>query len=159
MKRALALIITFIFYFIIPNLVVAHSNHDAKKGVFTKHFDESLFKITEKGLFSVEIVYNEKEYKIGTDLIGIVIHDENDKDLESAFVKVEVDGIPDSSFVVKEKGDGLYTVTGLNIYREGNWKLIINVTFKKKQDKAIFIFPEILSQKKPAGKYNFKHSY
>lgn len=67
-----------IFYLIIPFQADAHDAHSAKKGVFTKHFNESLFKISEKGLFSVEILMDEKEYKIGKDVVGIIVHDDHD---------------------------------------------------------------------------------
>lgn len=192
MKRSLIFMVMFIFCLITPGIIMAHGDHGTKKGVFTKHFNESLFKITEKGLFSVEILYDDKEYKIGKGLVGIVIHDEEDKDVEGATVKITVedlsdislslkeieiiqdkndkkdvkptikitvDGIPISPIRVKEKGDGLYTVSGLNIHRGSDWRLIIDVRVKKKQDRAIFDFPEVLLQKIPAGKYEFKHAH
>jgi|GEM_PF-1136603 len=143
---------------IIPGMVMAHGDHGTKKGVFTKHFNESLFKITEKGLFSVEIVYDDREYVIGKDLIGIIIHDENDEDAEGAVINVTVEGIL-GDFFVKEKGGGLYTVSNLSIKRAGEWKLIINVKHNKKEDRAIFIFPDSLLQKIPKGRYEFKHAH
>ena len=87
------------------------------KPKFTKHFHESLLNITDKGLFSVEILLNDKEYpKLGKDVIGLVIHDEYDKDVEGADIKITATpkgqagaGAP----VIKDKGDGLYTVSNM----------------------------------------------
>lgn len=150
-----------IFFIIILNLIypylaVAHVEHAAKKGIFTKHFDESLFKITEKGLFSVEILPDEKEYKIGKDVVGIVIHDENDRDVEGAVISITLEGIAHKSFVVREKGDGLYTISNLDLRGEGYWKLKVKVKKKKIEDEAIFVFPDTLKYHMPAGKYEFK---
>lgn len=159
MKLTLILISIIALSLIVPFSVGAHGDHGAKKGVFTKHFNESLFKVTEKGLFSIEILPDEREYKIGKDVIGLVIHDENDRDVEDAVITITLEGITHKPFVIREKGDGLYTVSNLDLKQEGSWKLIINVKKGKKQDRAIFIFPDILLEKVPAGKYEFKQAH
>ncbi len=43
---------------------LAHGeSRESKKVSLTKHFNESLFKVTEKGLFSIEILMDDKEQK------------------------------------------------------------------------------------------------
>lgn len=150
-----------IFCLISPSQADAHDAHSAKKGVFTKHFNESLFKIAEKGLFSVEILMDEKEYKIGKDVIGIIVHDDHDNDVEGATIAIVA--LPNQEAaaavkapVVREKGDGLYTVTNLNLQRQDSWELRINVKKKKVEDTAIFIFPGVLMERMAAGKYEFE---
>jgi len=147
----LALVISSVF-------ALAWAHHpEEKTGVekikFTKHFNESLFGITEKGEFSIEILPDDKEYKIGKDVIGIVVHDKNDSDVENAEIKISHTDM-EKTPVIKEKGDGLYVVSNLNIKREGKWRLHISVKKKIKEDNATFIFPDVLNKRLPAGKYD-----
>jgi len=44
------------------------------KRIFTKHFQETLFDISKNAEFSIEILLDDKEYKIGKNVIGIVLH-------------------------------------------------------------------------------------
>ena len=110
----------------------------AGKASFTKHFNGSLFMITEKGEFSIEILLDEKEYKIGKDVIGIVVHDRNDGDVENADIKInykDMKGTP----VIKEKGDGLYIVSNMDIKREGKWELSVSVKRKERRHRSIYL--------------------
>ncbi|MDI6800761.1 MAG: FixH family protein [Thermodesulfovibrionales bacterium] len=103
----------------------------------TKHFNESLFKIMEKGKFSVEILMDEKEYRIGENVIGIVIHDKRDRDVEGAEIKATVvtsEGI--RPLLVKEKDDGLYTAEKPDFKREGRWELTIKIKKKGNEDEG-----------------------
>lgn len=126
---------------------------DAGKAKFTKHFNGSLFKITDNGEFSLEILLDEKEYKIGKDVIGIVLHDKNDGDVEGANIKINYQGMTEPP-VIKEKGDGLYTAAGLNLTKEEKWELKISIKKKKIADSATLIFPDVLNKLLPAGKYD-----
>ena len=130
-----------------------------RKLVFTKHFNESLFDITEKAAFSVEILLDEKEYKIGRDVIGIVIHNSRNQDVENASITVDYrntdTGEPEAGgTVVKEKGNGLYTVSNLYLNKQGRRKLTITVRKNGVDDSAQFLFPDVLKKKWPAGRYN-----
>lgn len=130
----------------------------AEKTLFTKHFKESLFNISEKSEFSIEILLDEKEYKIGKDVIGLVVHNRHDEDVEGADIKIalldeqgkDIAGTP----VVKEKGSGLYTVGNLDLKREGRFRLRIDVRKKKTEDSALFAFPDVMKERFPAGKYS-----
>lgn len=127
------------------------------KTKFTKHFNESLFNITEKGEFSIEILLDEKEYKIGKNVIGIVIHNKHDEDVEGADIQIaltngkgqNITGSP----AIKEKGEGLYIVANLDLKREGRLELKIKVKNKNIADSAVFVFPDVTKEKLPAGKY------
>ena len=139
-------------------LVSVLSAHADRKLVFTKHFNESLFDITEKAEFSVEIILDEKEYKIGRDVIGLEIHDSHNRDLENASVTVDYRNVDtgesvSKGAVVKEEGRGLYTVSGLYLNKEGRWKLTVTVSKHGIKDSAQFLFPDVLKKKWPAGKY------
>jgi len=138
---------------ICTSLAYAHSDKHEGSDKFSKHFNETLFAIGEKGQVSIEVLLDEKEYKIGRDFIGIVVHDSHDEDVEDAKVIVTVTGI-DEPLKVREKGGGLYLVPGAGLPQEGTWKLSISVKKKKIEDGVVFAFPEVLNKKIPAGKYN-----
>ncbi len=127
---------------------------------FTKHFNETVFDITAKAKFSIEILLDDKEYKkLGKDVIGIVIHDARDQDVEKAVISLDFrnmeTGEPAKEApVVKERGDGLYLVSNLDLKKEGRWKLAITVKKGSEEDSAQFIFPDVLRNRLPAGRYN-----
>lgn len=152
--------ITFILIFIFINTEMpAHSSEEksgAEKAGFSKHFKGSFFAITEKGEFSIEILPDEEEYKIGRDVIGIVVHDRHDEDVEGADINITHEGMTEQP-VVKDKGEGLYTAGKLNLRKEGSWKLKITIKKKRLEDSATFVFPDVLNKRLPAGKYNPKN--
>ena len=155
MKKYIVPIFMLVFFLAFINVRAHHPEEKtgAGKASFTKHFNGSLFMITEKGEFSIEILLDEKEYKIGKDVIGIVVHDRNDGDVEGADIKIsfqDMKGTP----VIREKGDGLYVVSNLNIKREGKWELNIKVKQYRKKDEATFTFPDVLNKLLPAGEYS-----
>lgn len=138
--------------------VAAHKKDGQSNSKFTKHFNESLFKITEKRFFSVEILMNDKEYKIGKNVAGIVIHDDHDDDVEGAEIKITRQ-MPDGKVIkdavsIMEKGKGLYIVGNLDFQREGRWELKIKAKKKNIEDTATFVFPDVIKKLIPAGKYD-----
>lgn len=135
---------------------------EAEKPKFTKHRDNSLFKITDKGLFSVEMLLDGKEFKIGKNDVGVVIHGSHDEDVEGAKIHVDllIHGASPSDHgdvvvlsVTEQKG-GLYTIKNLDLQRGGNWELRIKVKKQKLEDGVIFVFPDAIKQNLPKGKYN-----
>lgn len=139
---------------------MAHKAGKQADSKLTKHFNGSLFKITEKGSFSVEILMDEKEYKIGKNAVGIVVHDDHDDDVEGADIKITAqtaDGmvIKDSASI-REKGEGLYIVKNLDLKRSGQWELKIRVKKKDIEDTVTFVFPDVIKKLIPAGKYDAK---
>lgn len=150
MKRVIMTGITILALF---GASYAHSGKHEGGAKFTKHFSDTLFAVSEKGQVSIEVLLDEKEHKIGKDLIGIVVHDSHDEDVEDAKLIVTVTGISEP-LKVREKGGGLYLVQNTGFPKEGTWRLGISVTKKKIEDKAVFNFPEVLNSKLPAGKYD-----
>jgi hypothetical protein len=130
------------------------------KHAFTKHFKETLFDITTKAKFSVEILLDDREYKkLGKDVIGIVIHGSRDEDVEKADIAIDFRNLDTGETavekpVVKEKGDGLYTVSNLDLKKDGRRQLTITIKKGKVEDSARFLFPDVLKNRLPAGRYN-----
>ena len=129
------------------------------KRIFTKHFQETLFDISKNAEFSIEILLDDKEYKIGKNVIGIVLHNARDKDVEKAAISIDFRNSDTSrpaaqTPVVKEKGEGLYIVSDLDLKKEGRWKLTIKVKKDDTEDSVQFLFPDALKALHPAGKYS-----
>jgi len=163
MRKSCVGLITVIFcsgLLIMGSVLSAYAEQgEGRKLVFTKHFNDSLFDITEKAEFSVEILLDEKEHKIGKNVIGIVIHNSHNQDVENASLTIDYRNTDTSQSaamgaVVKEKGGGLYIVSNINLNKEGRWKLTITVRKNGLDDSASFLFPDVLKKKWPAGKYN-----
>jgi len=128
------------------------------KPAFTKHFKETLFDITANADFSIEILLDDKEYKkLGKDVVGLVIHNSHDEDVEKAAIAIDFRNLntgETSTPVVKERGGGLYTVSDLDLQKEGRWKLTITVKKGAVEDSARFLLPDALKNRLPAGRYN-----
>jgi hypothetical protein len=129
------------------------------KRLFTKHFQETLFDITKHADYSVEVILDEKEYKIGKDVIGIVVHDKNDSDVKGAELMIVHENlatkeIAPGTVTVTDKGNGLYIISGLDLHREGRWELSITVKKDGVEDRAKFILPDQLKQRVPKGRYS-----
>jgi hypothetical protein len=106
MRRYMIPIFMMVFIPAFINSVCAHDpvkKAGAGKANFTKHFNESLFRITEKEEFSVEVLLDDKEYNIGKGVLGIVVHDKNDNDVKFADIKISYKDMKEAP-VVTEKG-------------------------------------------------------
>lgn len=153
-----AVMVLFIFAQV-PAGVHDEGSAPGKKRIFTKHFQETLFDISEHGTYSIEILLDETEYKIGKGVIGIVVHNKDDGDVEGAEIvlihrSIENGGQAPGAVQIKEKGGGLYIVSGLNLKRDGRWELSITVKKSGEQDEVKFIFPDALKDRHPKGRYS-----
>lgn len=138
----------------------AHDDHSpGEKKIFTKHFQETLFDITQYAAFSVEVLLDDKEYKIGQGVIGIVLHNEKDSDVIGAKMTVTFKNIGTGAYAsgpvsISDKGNGLYIVSGLNLHREGRWELSVAVKKDDTEDSVKFILPDALKKLYPKGRYS-----
>lgn len=121
-----------------------------ERATFTKHYDDSIFKVTEKGLFSLEIVMKDEGFKVGQNTIDIIAHDKGDRDLVGAEITVTPwmpemgHGVREQAVVV-EKGGGLYRAENIVLNMGGFWELRIVVKKDKAEDSAVFEFRDIQS--------------
>ncbi|MEJ2192004.1 MAG: hypothetical protein P8Y39_06580 [Nitrospirota bacterium] len=118
---------------LLATLPVETSARDfSDKGIYTKHFNETLFDITKNANFSVEVLLDDKEYDIGKDVIGIMIHGKGDKDVAGAELKIahkklQTGETTPDEVRITDRGNGLYIVSGLDLERDGRWELLITV--------------------------------
>lgn len=130
-----------------------------EKPMFTKHFGDSLFKITDKGFFSVEIVKGLRELGMGKDTVGLIIHDRNDTDVDEADVYT-IEETPQQRGDYLDRipltgvGSGLYVSDSINLSRQGNWQLHIRIRRGYTEDGVTFAFPELAQKRLPRGKYD-----
>jgi hypothetical protein len=140
----------FIFVLFFPSLGFAVHTDQPNSDSYTKHYEQSLFKVTEKGLFSVEMVIKEKELKVGVNTLDIIVHDNNSKDVVSAIVTV-VPWMPEMGHgvfekpVVRERGGGLYSVENIILIMGGRWELRIKIGKGAVEDTVTFDFPDVKS--------------
>ncbi len=131
----------------------------------TKHYEESISQVTEKGLFSVEMVIKDKELTTGVNSVDIIIHSKRDKDVIGANVKVTpwMPAMGHGVFeepVITERGGGLYTVDNIILIMSGHWQLKINIEYEevkpgeliKSEDDIVFDFPAV----KADGEHKYK---
>jgi hypothetical protein len=139
-----------------------HKGHGAPatdKKLFTKHFQHTLFDITGHADYSVEVLLNDREYPIGKDVTGIVIHNSHDEDVKGADLTIIQKDLATGGNVplklgITDKHNGLYIVSGLDLKREGKWELLITVKQNGVQDSVTFVFPDVLKHFYPKGRYS-----
>ena len=145
---------------LVPGPSIAHEDQGRKeKSLFTKHFQETLFDITGHAAYSIEVLLDDKEYDIGKNVIGIVLHDAHDADVKGAeLIIVHKDlatgETAPEALKVTDKGNGLYIVSGLNLLRDGRWELSITAKKDGVEDGVKFVLPDALKDRAPKGRYS-----
>ncbi len=139
----------------------AHEGGSAgrEKTLFTKHFQNTLFDVTEHASYSVEILLDDKEYNIGKNVVGIVLHGAHDEDASGAEITFAFKDLVAGknspvSPIVTDKGNGLYIVSGLDLQKEGKWELAITVRRGGIEDHVKFVLPDALNTRVPKGRYS-----
>jgi hypothetical protein len=160
MKKLMSAVVSLVFVFGLCASGHADEGHGhGKKKIFTKHFQNTLFDIAEHGAYSVEILLDDSEYKIGKGVVGIVVHGEKDTDVAGAKLtiihkNVETGEPASGPFTISDKDDGLYIISGLNLQREGRWELSVTVRKGDIEDSVKFILPDVLKERHPKGPYS-----
>jgi hypothetical protein len=126
-------------------MVEGHGHGDVK---VTKHFDESLTMLTDKNLYSLELVVPGKQLSMGVNTVEIIVHHATGGDVPQAELTV-TPWMPSMGHgvmqkpVVTERGGGLYSVDNVVLSMTGHWQLQVKVTKDDKEDTAVFDFPEV----------------
>lgn len=160
MKTIISAVVSLVFVFGMLTAGHAHEGHShGNKKIFTKHFQNTLFDITEHGAYSVEVLLDDKEYKIGKDVVGIVVHGDNDSDVIGAKLTIVHKNLDTGEalpgpLTITDKENGLYIISGLNLQREGRWELSVTVRKGDVEDSVKFLFPDVLKERHPKGTYS-----
>lgn len=116
----------------------------------TKHYKESIQKMTEEGRYSVEMLIQGKDLMMGVNKVDLLLHDKNDHDIPGAIFTV-TPWMPSMGHGVREKpiiterGGGLYTADNIVISMTGHWELRISISGKAGDDKVVFDFPQVMA--------------
>lgn len=121
----------------------------AGKQKFTRHFQQSLFGVTEHTLYSTEVLLDDREYNIGKNVVGIVVHNARDEDVKGAELVIAHKNLSTGEnapgrAMVADKGNGLYIISGLDLRRKGRWELAITVRKGGIEDSVKFVLPDAL---------------
>lgn len=116
--------------------------------VVTKHFEDSLTKLTDNNLYSLELVIPDKHLKMGVNTVEFIVHHGSGGDVAQAELTV-TPWMPSMGHgvmqkpVVTERGGGLYSVENIVLSMTGHWQLQVKVAKDDKVDTAVFDFPEV----------------
>ena len=122
-----------------------HGHGDAK---VTKHFDDSLTKLTENNSYSLELVIPGEYLMMGVNTVEIIVHHATGGDVAQADLTVTPwmpsmgHGVMEKP-VITERGGGLYSVDNVIFSMTGHWQLKVKVSKDGKEDSAVFDFQEI----------------
>ncbi len=124
-------------------------SHAAHGEQFTKHYDNSMFKPTDHGLYSVELVVEEGKLSVGENKMDIIVHNREDRDVKGARITVEPwmpmhgHGIPGTP-EISERGGGIYSAQKVHLTMPGHWQLKISVNAGAGEDSVTFDFPDVM---------------
>jgi len=108
--------------------------------------------MTDNGLYSVEMVIKDNNFKVGVNSFDVIVHDKNDRDVTGAEVEV-VPWMPEMGHgvfekpVVKERGGGTYSVGNVVLIMEGRWEMRLKIKKVNAEDNITFDFPDVKSSK------------
>ena len=103
------------------------------------------FAVAEKKKFSVEIITDKKDLGVEKNIVGFIVHDSNDADVEHAELTVTSVSpanrkAGDIVYPVTEKERGLYTAESLDLRQKGLSELSVKVKKGDTEDVAVFYF-------------------
>lgn len=114
----------------------------------TQHYEGSIFKVTESGEFSVEVLLPDEKVEMGVNRVDLIIHNKYDQDVTSARITVTPwmpsmgHGVMEKP-VLNEKGGGLYNVTNVVFSMTGDWELRLEITSGSTTDTVKIPMPPI----------------
>jgi hypothetical protein len=133
---------------ILALLLFAGANVSPAEESITKHYEDSLMAMGEKGIFAVELVVPAMGVHMGVNSVEIIIHDASDNDVAGADITLTPwmpkmgHGVSEEARVT-ERGGGVYTVENIVFSMTGWWDLTVEVRKGDLVDSAVFSFHEI----------------
>ncbi len=133
----------FWFLFMLTFLFTTEAIAHGKKAKPLPHFAEGITKVSDNGLFSIEIVLEPVKPRIGKNKVRVYLHDIEGKDLEGARVEVEVWNkdrgvLSKDKTKTKETSDGEYIISNVVYDVQGSYELRVKVTKGDESDRTVF---------------------
>lgn len=125
-----------------------HDDGEKEHAPMTKHYEDTLFQVTEKGEFSLEVLLPDDGLEMGFNKIDIIVHSKKDRDVTSANIIVtpwmpSMDHGVKENVVVSERGGGLYAVSNLVFSMTGQWEIQVKIVDGDTVDSAVIELPLI----------------
>jgi len=114
----------------------------------TKHYGDTLFKITDNSKYGVEILLPDQKVEMGVNKIDLIIHDMKDRDVTGARITVTPwmpsmeHGVSEKP-LINERADGLYSVANVVFSMTGNWELRVRITEGSSTDTVTIALPPV----------------
>ncbi len=158
MKKTVLVIVSVLFLMTAGCLAQEAPSGDTMKGMkqgqsqveatISKHYDDSLTKMTDNKLYTLEMVIPEKYLTMGVNTVEIIVHNAEGDDVPQAALTVTPwmpsmgHGVMEKPVVI-ERGGGLYTIENVVLSMTGAWQLKVKVSKDGGEDTAVFDFPEV----------------
>lgn len=134
------------FFFLLITLFVSSAwdlSAHGKKATPLPHFAEGITKVSDNGLFSIEIVPEPIKPKVGKNRVNVYLHDAEGKDLEGAIVTLEVwnkdkGTLSAENPKTKETEHGEYIVRNVVYDSYGVYELRVSIRKGNQGDSAVF---------------------
>ena len=123
------------------------TKHDEHK----RHYEKSLYKVTEAENYSVEMMVEDKMFKVGVNAADVIIHDRNDREVVGAEITI-TPWMPEMGHGVftppsiTERGGGLYRVEDVTLVMGGHWEMRIEISKDMIKDIVVFDFPDVKAE-------------
>lgn len=112
-----------------------------------QHIKGSIFKATDHGYYTAEMVMKPSRPRVGTNMARLIIHDYEGRDIPGLRIKV-LPVLPSKNLisprkpVVEDAGQGLYIIKNIYLPKPGRWKLRIKI-YGEMVDTVILPLPEV----------------
>jgi len=115
-----------------------------------QHFKGSIFKATETGYYTAELIIRPNPPVVGNNAADLIIHDYRAHDITglditiTPFLADEGEASPKAPFI-RDAGRGLYLIENLYYHRPGRFSLRVEIRGPK-DDSVVLPLPEIKSK-------------
>jgi len=112
-----------------------------------QHIKGSVFKATETGYYTAELVMKPMHPTVGTNRAHLIIHNYEGEDIPGLRIYVtpylpSKDIEPEVKPTVKDAGRGLYIIENINLTEAGVWELRLKIYGEEMSDSVVLTLPE-----------------
>lgn len=117
--------------------------------IFLVNYTNAEQRQTENGLFTVEVLIEKSDLKIGENKpIKLILRDSSGNPIDGAHINatpwmMEHGHGSNKHTQVQEKGNGLYIIENIYLTMKGKWDLIIEIKHKDKEDTLVIPLPKV----------------
>lgn len=127
------------------------ANYEVKPPTTTmtvQHIDGSIFKVTEKGFYTTELVLKKKKPVVGKNRGHMIVHnykavDTPDLGITAVLYMPETGAVSKETVVVKDKRKGLYSIENMYFDKPGKWELKMEIIGQSYSDTVVLQLPDV----------------